>query len=166
MATAGLVLGYTAATFILVIGIFIVGMLRHERGIIKEADESSAVGTLRTMNAAAVKYQLTYHNGFPPNKTAFGGAMPGTCNAASLINDMLVVNGGTQKSGYTFTYSCGAAFPKAAPGCAVPGALTYTIRADPIRRGETGQRSFFTDETGVIRANRDGVAARESSRLE
>ncbi|HTN71068.1 MAG TPA: hypothetical protein VMO00_08250 [Methylomirabilota bacterium] len=163
MATAGLVLGSTAATCVLLIGIFVVGMLRHEQGIIKEADESSAVGTLRTMNAAAVKYKLTYQNGFPPNQTAFGGAMPGTCDAASLIIDMLAVNGGAQKSGYTITYTGGAALPKASPGCAVPGALTYTIHADPIRRGETGQRSFFTDETGVIRANGDGVAGKESS---
>ena len=29
------------------------------------ANEASAVGTLRTMNTAAVTYQSTYNNGFP-----------------------------------------------------------------------------------------------------
>jgi len=166
MATAGLVVAYAGAACILAIGIFVVGMLRHESGIIKAADESSAVGTLRTMNTAAVKYRSTYHNGFPPDQAALGGTMPGTCNAASLVDDVLAVNGGAQKSGYVITYSAGAALPTAAPGCGSAGAIAYAIHANPTKRGETKQRSFFTDETGVIRASRDGVATRDSSPIE
>ncbi|MGA8074098.1 MAG: prepilin-type N-terminal cleavage/methylation domain-containing protein, partial [Candidatus Acidiferrales bacterium] len=37
------------------------------------ANEASAVGTLRTMNTAAVTYQSTYNNGFPPDFAHFGG---------------------------------------------------------------------------------------------
>jgi hypothetical protein len=62
-----------------------------------------------------------------------------------LIDSVLA--GGT-KSGYVFSFTPGTAN------------LSYQINADPITRGQTGQRSFFTDSPGVIRAN---VAAAASN---
>jgi len=67
------------------------------------ANESSAVGTLRTMNTAAVTYQSTYNNGFPPDFAHFGGAPPGTCDLSNLLDTTLTTTG--QKSGYTVTYT-------------------------------------------------------------
>jgi len=60
----------------------------------------------------------------------------GSLSASKLIASVLA--SGT-KDGYTFTVSTGT------------GNATYTIDARPITYGETGTRSFFADETGVIR---------------
>jgi type IV pilus assembly protein PilA len=49
------------------------------------------------------------------------------------------------KSGYSFTYT-----PGAVTGGVTP---TYTVQANPISPGQTGQRYFFTDQSGVIRMN-------------
>jgi hypothetical protein len=35
---------------------------------------------------------------------------------------------------------------------------TYTVKADPISSGGSGQRHFFSDETLVIRVNNVAVA--------
>jgi len=48
------------------------------------------------------------------------------------------------KSGYTFTY-----LPTGSGGTN----STYTLNADPIVVGSSGQRHFYTDETNVIRTN-------------
>jgi type IV pilus assembly protein PilA len=48
------------------------------------------------------------------------------------------------KSGYTFDYTAATA---------AGATRTYTIHATPISPGRTGERFFFTDESGVIRAN-------------
>jgi hypothetical protein len=55
------------------------------------------------------------------------------------------------KSGYTFAYSAGT------------GNQTYTLTATPIAAGQTGQRMFFTDQSGVIRANVTGAGATVAS---
>jgi hypothetical protein len=35
---------------------------------------------------------------------------------------------------------------------------TYTLSATPLKVGTTGQRGFFSNETGVIRYNASGTA--------
>lgn len=115
------------------------------------ANETSAVGSLRTLNTVLVQYTSTYQTapgaapncGFPPALANLGPGAPPTGATADLIDAVLAA--GT-KSGYNFTYTqagvdtngCGAA---------------YTITADPTTPGTTGQRYFFTDQSGVIRAN-------------
>ena len=66
-----------------------------------------------------------------------------------------VLAGGT-KSGYTFVYTAGTAD-------ATGSVDTYTITATPIVVGTTGQRMFFTDQSGVIRANTSGSGATATS---
>jgi hypothetical protein len=71
---------------------------------------------------------------------AGGGAS--SAAAADLI-DSVFASG--SKSGYTFTYVAAAA---------VGGVIySYTVNADPITPGTSGQRYFFTDQTGVVRFN-------------
>jgi type IV pilus assembly protein PilA len=111
------------------------------------ANESSAVGTLRTLNTAAVTYETSYNNGFPPTFAAFGPPAPGDCNAANLL-DAVVVGG--VKSGYNYAYTVASALPTAAPGCGTAGGSTYEAAAWPQNVGSTGQRTFCTDESGVI----------------
>src|SRR5256885_1594268 len=110
------------------------------------ANESSAVGTLRTMNTALALYVATYPSvGYPATLMSLtdGGTSPCTASATqACLIDVSLASG--TKSGYTLVYTpdTSATIP--------PG---YTINADPISRGATGRRSFFTDQPGVIRYN-------------
>jgi type IV pilus assembly protein PilA len=112
------------------------------------ANESSAVGTMRSVSTGAVQYSAQCPNlGFPANVTVMGPG-PGDCTGAGIIDAVVVTN---TKSGYNFVYAAGAAN--------AAGVITaYTYNADPINRGITGQRSFFLDQTGVIRYNQTAAA--------
>ncbi|MFZ3216201.1 MAG: DUF4190 domain-containing protein [Candidatus Acidiferrales bacterium] len=170
IATAGLVLGYLGLSMIpilIIAAIAIPNLLRARMA----ANEASAVGSLRTIETAVVTYDTQFENGYPASLEALGGA-PGedaTCNHAGLI-DARVAAG--QKSGYSFTYTPlfpgdGAApviSPKAAAkGCTSGGASGFTVTADPLQRNTTGDRSYFTDQSGVIRVSRSGARATADS---
>jgi type IV pilus assembly protein PilA len=174
MATAGLVLGYMGIAVIpvvlIVAAIAIPNLLRARMA----ANESSAVGSLRTINAAAFSYQATYSNGFPPGLEAMDGSSleKSSCDHAQLIDPTLASG---QKSGYTFTY--GWVLPKdaasqtpspaaAANGCTLVGGISYQVYADPITRGTTGQRGFYTDQTAVVRFAANETATEQSPPLQ
>ncbi len=108
------------------------------------ANEASAVGSLRSINTVCVTYNSTYGQ-FPPTLASLGPAAGGgvpTATNADLIDSVLALG---VKSGYTFTYTAGTAV-----GGIIP---TYTINGDPVTAGTTGQRFFFTDQSGVVRAD-------------
>ena len=112
------------------------------------ANEASAVGTLHAINTASQNYASTYGLGFPPDLASLGPATTPSSSAADLL-DATVIAGA--KSGYSFVYT-------ASP--AVNGIVnTYTITADPMSRGNSGQRGFFTDQTFVLRVNATGTAS-------
>jgi type IV pilus assembly protein PilA len=169
VAVAGLVLGYSGALvipFILIIAAIAIPNLIRAR---MAANEASAVGSLQTIEAAAITYRARYGNGFPPDLAALGndGSGAANCNGSLLIDQELA--SGT-KDGYLFTYEPGPQYgysiivsPRAqAEGCRVPGGLTFDLRADPLRRGTTGQRSFYVDNSGIIRYERLRPAASDS----
>jgi prepilin-type N-terminal cleavage/methylation domain-containing protein len=124
------------------------------------ANESSAVGALRTINTTAVQYASTYGVGFPASLVVMGPGAPATCNAADLLDGIL--GGATQpapKSGYTFAYTGAvAAVAPAGVPCAGTGFNTFTVQAIPQTIGTTGQRSFCIDHTGVVRQDSTGAA--------
>jgi type IV pilus assembly protein PilA len=171
IAVAGLVLGYAGIVlvpFILIIAaIAIPNLLRAKIA----ANEASAIGSLRTIDVAAVQYASSYENGFPSNFEAFGygEGLAGNCDHAGLLDGRLATG---QKNGYIFTYT--PAFPEGqsgpivspkatAKGCKSGGASRYSVTGDPIQRGSTGQRSFYTDQTGVIRYSDNGEPATKDS---
>jgi prepilin-type N-terminal cleavage/methylation domain-containing protein len=132
------------------------------------ANEASAVGSLRTMGTAAVTYAATYENGFPPGIADMGTAAAGdttaSCGEALLIDNQLTTG---IKSGYSYTYKDRTGdIPNAAPtgGCA--GWNLYSLTAQPVTPGTTGQRYFYTDQTGVIRFNATGAATATSAPLQ
>ncbi len=143
------------AIILIIAAIAIPNLLRSKMA----ANEASAVGSLRTMNTAAVTYSSTWGNGYPPTQVSMGGVPPAaaTCNAAQVVDSVLAGAAPVTKSGYTITYTAGALNAAAAVSCAAPGGNTYTITAVPITVGTTGQRSFFTDQSGVIRADPTGA---------
>jgi prepilin-type N-terminal cleavage/methylation domain-containing protein len=115
------------------------------------ANESSAVGSIRTINTSQVTYSTNYPNvGFANTMAALGGATPCTATAATAcLIDQVLAAAPSQKSGYGFTLG---GFAGSVPE------VTYTISGDPISRGQTGQRSFFSDQSGVIRFNTAAAA--------
>src|SRR5579864_3064740 len=91
------------AIILIIAAIAIPNLLRSRMA----ANEASAVGSIRTMNTAAISYSSTYGNGFPPSLTAIGtGSGAVSCTNAQLVDTVLT--GGT-KSGYTFVLSHGLA---------------------------------------------------------
>jgi type IV pilus assembly protein PilA len=174
LAMAGLVLGYVGVAVIPVVliiaAIAIPNLLRARTA----ANEATALGSLRIIETAAISYQDTYSNGYPPSLSALDGSGAGaaSCDHAQLIDPALALG---QKAGYVFTYIAFPAMedsqapdsPQAiANGCTVRGGKSLTINADPVTRGTTGIRSFFADQSGVIRFNPDGPASTDSPPLE
>jgi type IV pilus assembly protein PilA len=134
------------AIILIIAAIAIPNLLRSRMA----ANEASAVGSLRTLNTALVTYSSTY-GGFPDDMAWLappGGGGPADANNADLVDEVLAA--GT-KSGYTFAYT-----PADVDGDGNND--TYEITADPVQRGTTGQRGFFTDQSGVIRADATGTA--------
>jgi type IV pilus assembly protein PilA len=116
------------------------------------ANEASAVAALRTLNTSSVAYSTTWGI-FPGALASLGPVASGTAPTsatADLIDSVLA--GGT-KAGYTITWGGGG------------GSTGYTITAAPVTVGVTGQRYFYTDQSGVIRVNPSGAATSASSPL-
>src|SRR5579862_6316202 len=136
------------AIILIIAAIAIPNLLRSKMA----ANEASAVGSMRTLNTAAVTYSTTY-GGYPKSLTNLSPATSATSTSADLVDSVLA--SGT-KSGYSFTWSSGTADT-------LGNYLNYSITAQPITPGTTGQRYFYTDQSGVIRANASGAATSSST---
>ena len=121
-----------------------------------QANETAAVGTMRTLNESVLLYSNSY-GGFPHAISELG---PGTGGAASSASADLVdsVLASGVKSGYRFAYAAVATDPAG-------NVLSYTITATPVVPGSSGQRSFFTDQSGTIRSTATGTADSTSQPL-
>ena len=104
------------------------------------ANEASAVGSIRTINTSEVTYASTYPNVGFADLASLGGT-GGSSAGAGLIDSVLA--SGT-KSGYVF----------AIPAASLTGTpvTTYAVNGDP-QNSQTGQRHFYSDQSGVIRFN-------------
>jgi len=125
------------------------------------ANEASAVGSVRTMNTAAIEYNSTYGNGFPATIGQIGttGTAAVSCDNAELIDSVLTSK---VKSGYNFDVLAGSVAASATPptGCSASGNSDgYGVVAWPVSLGTTGQRSFCSDASGVIRFDPTGSKA-------
>jgi type IV pilus assembly protein PilA len=141
------------AIILIIAAIAIPNLLRSKMA----ANEASAVGSLRTLNTAAVTFSTSY-GGYPPTLAALLPPASGT-QASSTASDLVdsVLGGGT-KSGYAFTWTAGNSDANG-------NYQTYTISAAPTSLGTTGQRYFFTNQSGVIRAAVSTTATVASSPL-
>lgn len=138
------------AIILIIAAIAIPNLLRSKMA----ANESSAVGSLRTINTSAVEYNTTY-GGYPQTLLSLGGPAGGTAASTSAELIDAVLASGT-KSGYSFTYTTGTTDSNG-------NVLQYTMTAVPTSPGTTGQRTFFTDQSGVIRADATGATATVNS---
>jgi len=138
------------AIILIIAAIAIPNLLRSRMA----ANEASAVGSLRTLNTAAVTYSSTYPaNGYPASLAALGTSGGATSASADLIDSVLA--SGT-KSGYGFTFTGGTGLPSNG----------YSIVGDPVNRGTSGQRGFYTDQSGVIRYNPTATASSSDAPLQ
>jgi type IV pilus assembly protein PilA len=124
------------------------------------ANQASAVSSIRTINTAAMGYQTSWGNGFPPSLAAIGtnGSTTITCTNAELLDSVL---SSTVKSGYQFTFSPGVVQVNSSSSTCAAGygySDGYMIVGVPVSLGQTGQMSYCSDESGVIRFNPAGTA--------
>ncbi len=109
------------------------------------ANESSAVGSVRTIGTAEVTYSSSWGSGYSIDLQSLGGASPcvnAVATAACLIDPLLSVAPFT-KSGYIFN---------AAGTLLVNGVYNgFEVNAWPSTVQTTGVRAFCDDQTGVLR---------------
>ncbi len=115
------------------------------------ANESSAVGSIRSLNTAEVMYNSTYPTaGFADTLVKLGSSA-GVCTpsqAGACLIDSVLTSG--TKSGYTFN-SVGAT--------GGPPTVSYWVNGSPVTPNQTGIRAFCSFEDAVVRSDPAGTGA-------
>lgn len=155
---------YTAALFCFVAVVWTVGVngWLAWRFVSKDPapGETAALSELHTLNTAMTTYNSAYKMGFPDTlhrfRTPSAYGKP-TYNNADLFRavpflaDIRLSGRIFTWLGYEFTYT---------PGAGKFGDISsYTISARPVETLELNKRSFFTDQTGMIRWTLESRAA-------
>lgn len=131
------------------------------RGDPMASNEASVTSAMRTINTAEITFASTYNSGFSDTLRRLGAPATGQpdVNNADLLDPLLAANGPGNtdatafvKAGYKIVYT---------PGPGEFGTIsTYTVVARPVQYGVTDTtRSFYTDETALIRATNENRAA-------
>jgi type IV pilus assembly protein PilA len=131
------------------------------------ANQSSAVGSLRTISTAEQNFASTYGIGFTTSLGQLGGNVGVTvalCTNALMVDASISNNGvgnTAQKSGYSLNFLPGAtpfsASPNVPNGCPGWGNTTFSVSNIPQNVGQTGQTSYCIDDSGVIRFDPTGA---------
>ena len=134
------------AIILIIAAIAIPNLLRAKMS----ANEASAVSSIHAINTS----EITFYSVFPTtgysstlNSLGPGGGGCNSPTSACMIDNILAA--GT-KAGYVFTYL------QTAGG---PPATGYTVNVDPVTRGITGQRSFYSDQANATHYNASAVAS-------
>ena len=101
------------------------------------SQETAAIAAIRTLHTAQVQFYSQYGR-YAASLTELGPPPSGAANpsAADLIGNDL---SGGEKSGYKFTLTATSE--------------GYAINANPLAFNSSGSRTFFSDQTLVIREN-------------
>jgi hypothetical protein len=112
-----------------------------------EMHDADAAATLRTLDTSIVTYESTYPDaGYPPNLLALSGQPNDEpTREHAMLLDKSFAQEPLIRNGYEFRYQW-------------IGQGRYQIMAMPVKFSE-GSRSFFTDETCVIRATAENRPA-------
>ncbi len=132
--------GFTLVEIMIVVAIIatlatiaILSMLRARLN----ANEVTAIAGCRTIATGAQDY---YVNAMPHSYPSSLGEL--SASTPPYV-DSVLANGTRQ--GYLYTYS-------------LEDAESFDLNADPVTPGKTGERYFFVDETGVVKANKQQQA--------
>jgi type IV pilus assembly protein PilA len=110
--------------------------------------ETAAIAHIRTIHTAETQY-FSQFGKYAPSLTELGPPASGTVSAASAD---LIPNDLAQgvKGGYKFTVT--------------PTPLGYNVNANPETYNSTGSRTFFSDQTMIIRENYGQEPATDKSK--
>ena len=110
------------------------------------ANEGSAIGTMRTLGSAQQQFQSA---AILPFASGMGNYSPDVATLAAQLPPFIDAALGTgNKQGYAFTTG----------QTGVDGAPRFTANGDPLVLGASGNRGFFTDESGLITFVQGGPA--------
>lgn len=110
-----------------------------------QANEASAVASLRVIGIAQRGYETTYQQGFADTLAKLGPPPPGQQASANNSDFIDITVASSAKSGYLLTLQ---------PGPLASGRIvTFQVFADPQTVRITGINHFYSDETFVIRFN-------------
>ncbi|MGH9450666.1 MAG: prepilin-type N-terminal cleavage/methylation domain-containing protein [Terriglobia bacterium] len=123
------------------------------------ANQASAVASCRGITSSEVTYVAMYNQGFASSLAVMGppaGSGAPTPSAAGLLDSSLA--SGT-KSGYNYVYNAGSPDPQGQY-------QAFTVNANPIQHGVTGNGYYFADQTFVIRFSTTSSASASSTPLQ
>ena len=147
--------GFSLIELLIVVAIILIIAAIAIPNLIKSkmaANESSAVGSLRTITTAEIAYSTACPSvGFAATLAEL--QLGASCTAAQNEIDNTLSTG--VKSGYSFHNYNVTGTP----------ATQFSINADPLTTS-SGTRHFFVDESGVIRANSTAAATNADNALQ
>lgn len=122
------------------------------------ANESAAVAALRTVATQEANYDSAWGPGFSLTLTVMGPPPAGSVASAvhADLIDQVLASG--LRGGYQFLYT-----PLIPSGGTT--ATGFTVNANPISPGITGDWFFYLDQSNVIRQNQGSPASVSSSPL-
>jgi prepilin-type N-terminal cleavage/methylation domain-containing protein len=119
------------------------------------ANETSAVGTLRTVHTAQLTYTLTCGYGL------YASSLPDLVDPSGedFLPPDMTSSPTPLKSGYTYELQPGPSGPSGLVDCNGAGTTTeYYVTAVPLTPGNTGTRGFASNQGSVIWQDTSGVA--------
>jgi type IV pilus assembly protein PilA len=136
--TAGIALSIVAVFGILSSGTVMVVFAQSKLEVSRMiAQETAAIVNIRTVHTAQVQY-FTQFDRYARSLSDLGPPSKGPAGPSSADLIPADLAAGT-KGGYTFTLR---GSPK-----------SYTLNANPVKYGSTGRKTFFSDDSMVIRAH-------------
>ncbi len=111
------------------------------------SNESSAIGALRTLSSAESAFQSSAGADSDTDGTGEFAGLAMLSNATPPYIDEVL--GAGQKSGYNFTITTSAVSNVAE--------VAWEAQANPITYNQTGNRTFYIDESGVLRGSDNGA---------
>jgi type IV pilus assembly protein PilA len=143
--------GFTLIELVIVVSIIVIiaaiaipSLLRSKMA----ADEANAIGALRTLTSAEINFQGVCALDVDANGTGEYGSFTQLSNAGpAYVDDSL---GSGKKSGYFFMITT--------TGVTDSDEIMWDATAYPVSKGRTGDKTFYIDESGVLRGSDIGGA--------
>ncbi|PIQ82350.1 MAG: hypothetical protein COV76_04150 [Candidatus Omnitrophica bacterium CG11_big_fil_rev_8_21_14_0_20_64_10] len=128
-------------------------------GVRLRGNETAAVANLRILVSALDTFRLNQTPvTYPGSSVSSGGTTVDGIEDLDNLNPPYidpVLAGGT-KQGYVFAYAAGSSRTVTLDGTNYSVYDDYTITALPQTAGTTGKRTFFVNQTGVVRVDAAG----------
>jgi type IV pilus assembly protein PilA len=154
--TSNLELGFTLIELLIVMSIMLILMALAVPQMLKlkkHADETSAAQTVRTIGQAETMYNSSY-NGYACPLSALGGDPKSgapSATSAQVLDPALASTG--QKSGYTFTVTCGTKVTINNQDVY----NSYEVTGVPQSVGKTGDNGYCSDENNIVKIDPAGA---------